>query len=249
MQRTLFNPHLFVRKDKINSTNNFALKLIKSENPASGTVVLTLNQTKGRGQRTNSWESESGKNLTISIILKPEFLPIPEQFKISMVISLGVVDYLREYLDEVFIKWPNDIYIGNRKIAGILIEHSVMGSVLSYSVCGIGLNINQTKFVSDAPNPVSLSMCTGKHYKLDHELLKLLKCIETRYFQLEDGYLDDFESDYLDSMYWRNEMHRFEDENGAFEGEIVGITELGQLRIRVDSVERIYNFKEVSFVL
>lgn len=248
MQQKLFTPQLIVRKNEINSTNNFALELIKTENPAAGTVVLTLNQTKGRGQQTNSWESESGKNLTISIILRPEFLPIPQQFQISMVISLGVYDYLKQYVGDVSIKWPNDIYVGVKKIAGILIEHSIMGSVLSTSVCGIGLNINQTQFVSDAPNPISLSNCTGKEYDLEKELLSLLDCIERRYLQLENGFTQQLEKDYLESMYWMNTEHSFEDENGLFKGKIVGITELGQLRIEAEGEERIYNFKEVSFI-
>ncbi|MCY1632903.1 biotin--[acetyl-CoA-carboxylase] ligase [Marinifilum sp. D737] len=248
MQQKLFTPQLIIRKNEINSTNNFALELIKSANPAAGTVVLTLNQTKGRGQQTNSWESESGKNLTISIILRPEFLPIPDQFHISMVISLGVHDYLKEYLDDVLVKWPNDIYVGDKKIAGILIEHSIMGSVLSTSVCGIGLNINQRKFVSDAPNPISLSNCTNQEYDLETELSNLLGKIENRYFQLEDGDKKQLEKDYLDTLYWMNEPHTYKDKNGVFKGKIVGITEWGQLRIVAEGKERIYNFKEVSFV-
>ena len=248
MNRKLFSSQLLIRKNEINSTNNFAFELIKSKNPSEGTVVLTLNQTKGRGQRTNTWESESGKNLTISIIFKPEFLPIPHQFHISMVISLGVYDYLANYLKDVSIKWPNDIYVGNDKIAGILIEHSIMGSVLSHSVCGIGLNINQEKFVSDAPNPTSLAILTNHDYDLESELNRLLVCIETRYFQLKDGHSSVLEKDYLNTMYWMNETHLFLDENGEFEGKIVGITELGQLRIEANKEERVYNFKEVSFI-
>ncbi|PKQ65750.1 biotin--[acetyl-CoA-carboxylase] ligase [Labilibaculum filiforme] len=248
MNRCLFSPQLLIRKNEIHSTNNFALELIKTQKPSGGTVVLTLSQTKGRGQRTNVWESELGKNLTISIILTPEFLPIARQFQISLVISLGVYDYLRNYLKKVNIKWPNDIYVEDEKIAGILIEHSIMGSVLSHSICGLGLNINQVKFVSDAPNPTSLAICTGKEYDLDQELTKLLNCIENRYFQLEDNKSDQLEKDYLNALYWMKEKHQFSDENGQFEGEIIGITEYGQLRIKAMDEERIYNFKEVSFI-
>jgi BirA family biotin operon repressor/biotin-[acetyl-CoA-carboxylase] ligase len=165
-----------------------------------------------------------------------------------MVISLGVHDYLKEYLDDVLVIWPNDIYVGDKKIAGILIEHSIMGSVLSTSVCGIGLNINQTKFVSDAPNPISLSNCTNQEYDLETELSNLLGKIENRYFQLEDGDKKQLEKDYLDTLYWMNETHTYEDKNGVFKGKIVGITEWGQLRIVAEGKERIYNFKEVSFV-
>ncbi len=248
MNRSLFCPNLLIRKNELHSTNDFALELLKTQKPLAGTVVLALSQTKGRGQRTNVWESESGKNLTISIILTPKFLPIPHQFQISCVISLGVYDYLREYLEDVSIKWPNDIYVGDEKIAGILIEHSIMGSTLSHSICGLGLNINQNKFISDAPNPTSLAICTKREFNLDEELTKLLICIENRYFELEDGKSDELEKNYLESMYWMNEKHQFSDENGQFEGEIIGITEYGQLRIKAMGEERIYNFKEVSFI-
>lgn len=248
MNRSLFTPDLLIRKNELHSTNNFALELIKTQNPSAGTVVLTLSQTKGRGQRTNTWESESCKNLTISIIFKPEFLPIIKQFQISLVISLGVHDYLRKYIADVSIKWPNDIYVGSEKIAGILIEHSIMGSTLSHSICGLGLNINQTKFVSDAPNPTSLAIVTNKEFDLGEELDLLLECIENRYFQLVDGKSIQLEKDYLNVLYWINELHLFSDENGEFEGKIVGITDFGQLRIKVKDEERIYNFKEVSFI-
>jgi len=248
MSRKLFMPHLIVRKNEIHSTNSFATELMKSNNPSAGTVVLALNQTKGRGQHTNVWESEWGKNLTISIILMPDFLPIDQQFKISMIISLGVLDYLKIYLPNVFIKWPNDIYVQDDKIAGILIEHSVMGATLSQSICGIGLNINQEKFYSDAPNPTSLKLQTNKDYEIELELSKLLESIEARYFQLLDGKLNLLEENYLQSLYWINELHQFEDKNGSFTGEITGVTALGQLRIFVGEQERIYNFKEVSFI-
>ena len=248
MNRLLFTPDLLIRKNELHSTNNFALELIKTQNPSAGTVVLALSQTKGRGQRTNTWESKSGKNLTISIIFKPEFLPIVDQFQISMVISLGVHDYLKHYLADVSIKWPNDIYVGTDKIAGILIEHSIMGSALSHSICGLGLNINQCNFVSDAPNPTSLAILTNKEFDLDQELEKLLESIEERYFQLVDGKSKMLEKDYLNVLYWMNELHHFSDENGEFEGEIVGITDFGQLRVKVKDEERVYNFKEVSFL-
>ena len=248
MNRLLFTPDLLIRKNELHSTNNFALELIKTQNPSAGTVVLALSQTKGRGQRTNTWESKSGKNLTISIILKPEFLPIVDQFQISMLISLGVHDYLKNYLADVSIKWPNDIYVGKKKIAGILIEHSIMGSTLSDSICGLGLNINQNKFVSDAPNPTSLAILTKKQFDLDQELDLLLECIEKRYFFLIDRKSKALEKDYLKVLYWMNELHQFSDENGVFEGEIVGITKFGQLRIKVKEEVRIYNFKEVSFI-
>jgi len=245
----LFHPDRIVRVNKLDSTNSYALQLLKDTNPSGGTVVMALNQTEGRGQQTNAWESESGKNLTISLILRPDFILAQDQFQVSMLISLGVSDYLKTYTENVSIKWPNDIYIKDKKIAGILIEQSIMGAHLSNSVCGIGLNVNQAKFVSDAPNPISLQIITNENYDLEDELTKLLASIEKRYLQVKNGNAQQLEQDYLNALYWMNETHEFEDEDGDFKGQIIGISEFGQLQIRDEDNElRTYNFKEVSFI-
>ncbi|RXQ96628.1 biotin--[acetyl-CoA-carboxylase] ligase [Ancylomarina salipaludis] len=245
----LFLPERIIRVNQLDSTNSHALQLLKDTNPSGGTVVMALNQTEGRGQQTNIWESESGKNLTISLILRPDFIQAQDQFQVSMIISLGVSDYLNTYLKDVSVKWPNDIYVGDKKIAGILIEQSIMGAYLSHSVCGIGLNINQYKFISDAPNPVSLNILTKKEYDLEVELQKLLTAIENRYFQLFNQGAEVLEQDYLKSLYWINEEHSFRDDEGPFLGKIIGISEFGQLQIEDEQKKvRTYNFKEVSFL-
>ncbi len=245
----LFQPKQVIRVNQLESTNLYALDLLKTTNPSGGTVVMALNQTEGRGQQTNTWESESGKNLTISLILRPSFIQAQDQFQVSMIISLGVKDYLSAYCQDVSIKWPNDIYVGDKKIAGILIEQAIMGAHLSHSICGLGLNINQEQFHSNAPNPISLQILTNVSYDLDVELTKLLAAIEKRYFQVQNGKADQVEQDYLNALYWMNEKHRFKDEYGDFFGNIIGISEFGQLRIKDEDKEvRTYNFKEVSFV-
>lgn len=245
----LFLPNQIIRVEQLDSTNLYALQLIKDTNPSGGTVVMALNQTEGRGQQANTWESESGKNLTISLILRPEFILAQDQFQVSMIISLGVKDYLSSYIENVSVKWPNDIYVGDKKIAGILIEQSIMGTHLSHSVCGLGLNINQEKFVSDAPNPISLNMLTNAIYNIEEELSKILASIENRYLQVQKGNALQLEKDYLKALYWINEIRTFKDEDDEFEGKIVGISEFGQLQIEDEDKDiRIFNFKEVSFV-
>src|SRR5680860_150521 len=156
--------NIIVLKD-VESTNNYANQLILS-NAEEGTVVLAQFQKKGRGQQGNQWESQSGKNLLASIILYPKFLKAGNQFLISKMVSLGLVEYLRHEVRDVSIKWPNDIYIGNKKIAGILIENAIKGRNLFSTVIGVGLNLNQKNFLSDAPNPVSLYQLTGKEYNI-----------------------------------------------------------------------------------
>ena len=145
-----------IKLDEIDSTNNYTSKLLANSNVIEGTVVVAKAQSSGRGQLSNQWESEYGKNILASFVFYPKFLPVQQQFLLSKVIALGVRDLLTLFVDKVKVKWPNDIYIDNKKVAGILIENSIMGHTLESSIAGVGININQTVFLSDAPNPVSL---------------------------------------------------------------------------------------------
>jgi len=140
--------------ESVASTNSYLKELAHSRTLDEGTVIVTRNQTAGKGQQGNAWESEAGKNITCSILLYPSFLPVQHFFLLSEVISLGVKETLDAYTDGITIKWPNDIYYCERKIAGILIENEITGSNISMSVAGIGVNVNQEQFLSDAPNPV-----------------------------------------------------------------------------------------------
>lgn len=133
-----------------------------------GFALMARRQTAGRGQRGNSWEAAPGLNITLSLMLRPHELPAARQFEVSEAVALGITDLLLEQgLTEVKVKWPNDIYVGDRKICGILIENSLSGNLIGHSIAGIGLNVNQTEFLSDAPNPVSLKQLTGKDYALE----------------------------------------------------------------------------------
>ena len=151
-----------------------------------GAVIAARVQTAGRGQRGNTWESEPGKNLTFSMLLRPRTIPAARQFELSMLVALGVCDALTEASGEVFsVKWPNDIYHGDRKICGILIENSLEGVRIGRSIAGIGININQRRFVSDAPNPVSLAAITGRDYDLVLLLDDVCRAIITRFDSYE----------------------------------------------------------------
>ena len=152
--------------NELPSTNTEASLLLKSGEQIEGTVIQTDFQSAGKGQAGNKWESEKGKNLLFSIILYPQSISPYDQFLISMTISLGICDFLDRLCTGATIKWPNDIYLGNDKIAGILIENSILGTMIETSVAGIGLNINQDNFVSIQPRPISLKMATGKEYSI-----------------------------------------------------------------------------------
>jgi BirA family biotin operon repressor/biotin-[acetyl-CoA-carboxylase] ligase len=233
------------------STNTELKSLLSKKELAENTLVLTAHQTAGRGQIGNSWESEANKNLTFSILLRPNFLAPHLQFYISKIVSLALVDTIKQMANvQATIKWPNDIYIKDEKVAGILIENSILGNQLDYCIVGIGLNVNQTLFHSDAPNPVSLKQITSTDYDLERFLEVLLENLEQRYHELEVNRLELINKSYLDSLYRKNGFHLFEDENGQFEASIKQINEMGLMTLLDKSGQKKeYAFKEVSFVI
>jgi len=173
--------------ETVDSTNSYLKELARSQSLEEGTVVAARNQTAGKGQRGNAWESEAGKNITCSILLYPSFLPVQQYFLLSEAVSLGVKKTLDAYTAGITVKWPNDIYHNERKIAGILIENELTGNQLSSSVAGIGVNINQERFLSDAPNPVSLKQITGREQDTDMIMKELIENILSLYEQLKSG--------------------------------------------------------------
>lgn len=238
-----------IYKDCVSSTNDVAKKLLHTENATDFTVISANKQLIGKGQRKNSWHSEPGKNLTISIITFPYYLKVPNQFYLSKVISLGILKYLKTKGKHFKIKWPNDIYFKDKKICGILIENSIAGSTIKNSVTGIGLNINQTVFPEDLPSATSLSLITDSEYQLNEELNNLLKYIYQFYYDLKD--LDFSETDklYHKNLYKLNKISCFKDSTGIFKGEIKGTEPQGKLIIQTVNKEiRTYGFKEVEFI-
>ena len=171
----------------LTSTNAYASRLLKNGTLPEGTVIYTNYQSAGKGYFGNKWESEDGKNLLVSIILYPSFIKPEDQFCISMAISLAICDFLEGYINGCAIKWPNDIYVNNDKIAGILIDSALSGESIEYTVVGIGLNINQEKFSKSVPNPTSLNIISGKTYNITDCLNKLLTALDKRYKQLISG--------------------------------------------------------------
>lgn len=231
------------------STNNYATSQVRENEVKAGTVFLAYDQTAGRGQLENKWESEAGKNLTFSIFLKPTFLDIRKQFMLSKAVCLGMEKCLSKLVEGVHIKWPNDIYVGDQKICGILIENAIMNGRISQSIVGIGLNVNQSRFLSDAPNPVSLKMISGKDYQLEELLTDLLKEIDFFHCLLEEGNFDELDQQFLKKLYRREEWYSFKDENHQYIGKIVGVNKIGQLRIQEkNGLIHEYHFKEVTYL-
>lgn len=231
--------------DELASTNTTA-EAMPLEALQDKMAVLTWRQTQGRGQATNRWESEPNKNISMTIIFCPNQLPAVDQFAISMVVALGCLDFVSRYVQGVTVKWPNDIYVGDSKIAGILIEHRIVGAYVQRSLCGVGLNINQAEFLSDAPNPVSLFQLIHNELPLRQALEELLACIEKRYEQLKE--VNELKMEFRKKMYRAHGIYDWEDEKGRFGAEIVGLDEYGQLVLKdTEDMERIYAFKEVKY--
>ncbi len=244
--KTLFIGKNLVFVPECPSTNTLALEISQRSRASDGTVVITDNQTAGRGQRGNTWESDPVLNLTFSLVLKPAFLPVSKQFYLNIVISLGLLDYVKGQLpDTVYVKWPNDILVHRQKISGILIENQLYGSTIVNTVVGIGFNLNQRRF--SHPSATSLSLISGKVYDRSAELEEILINLEQRYFQLRRGEYSNLMGDYLAALYLRNEEHTFTAEGRTFEGVIRDVDEWGKLRVESPEGIRSFGIKEISF--
>ena len=256
--------HDIIWLESVDSTNKEAQRRISDIDNLS---VLSANQqTEGRGQRGNTWSSESGKNLLFSVVMKfsdsifdGKFLPAinsHDQFVISETAALSVVDLLAENDTEAKIKWPNDIYVGDRKICGILIENSLKGNSLSHSILGIGLNVNQTSFDPSLPNPTSITLETGRTYDLKSLLERYMEIFchyLSRYCNPHGGYAR-LRKLYL-SQLWRNGetsdfIDRTRKQEYKFKGTIEGLSDIGHLIIKTEEGElREFSFQEISFII
>jgi BirA family biotin operon repressor/biotin-[acetyl-CoA-carboxylase] ligase len=239
----------FIYCKKTESTNTYASGLLHSDLVPEGTIVYTDYQTAGRGQKGNIWVSEEGKNLLFSIVLCPVMVRPVDQFIVSIFVSLGICDFLTTLVPDCKIKWPNDIYTGDDKIAGILIENSIISNSIVNSIAGIGLNINQEEFPDDLPNPVSLRLITGKEYDLCFCLKQLAGFLDLRYKQIISGSWELLRNEYVKSLYQLNTWRRFKSLTGIFDGRIVSVNDSGCLRIEETTGKiREFSFKEIEFI-
>lgn len=240
--------------ETIDSTNSEAVRQFKECDDF--TVFASGYQTSGRGQKGTSWESEQGKNLTFSVVLKSEGIKAENQFVVSQIITIGIKRYLKSKGIEAKIKWPNDIYVGDKKICGILIEHFLSGDTLSGSVVGVGLNVNQDKFSSDAPNPVSMKNILGKEFSLEEELQSLVGHFHEIYFPfinfISNATINRLDNEYTDSLYRLNEFHKYQETPGGemIMARITGIDHNACLLLeKEDGTVKRYHFKEVKYII
>jgi BirA family transcriptional regulator, biotin operon repressor / biotin---[acetyl-CoA-carboxylase] ligase len=241
-----------IRVDSIESTNTYAKDLLEKNKIKQACCIITSNQTSGKGMHENKWESEANKNLTFSIVCFPKFLPASMQFQLNKAISLSVMDLLKKFhlQDKVSVKWPNDIFIGTKKIAGILIETSVIGEYLNWVVIGIGINVNQKEFSKDLQFAGSLVQFSDSEFDLDKLLNTYLCLFHGRYVQLSSNKHSEIDKEYLESLYRMSIPSEFIYHYKKITATITGVNEFGWLQL-VTSDNNILecNIKDIAYVI
>lgn len=222
--------------------------MIQNRQAFDGTIVITDNQFAGRGQRGNAWEATPGQNLTFSVVLKPSFLQPLHQFSLNMAVSLAIQDFLKnEGVMNARIKWPNDVFVGNHKMGGVLIENQLSGNKIKYSIIGIGLNINQLEF--ENKQATSLRFVQKKEeFDLTKLLEKLCSYLEKWYFFLKENHAKKLKELYVTELFRYNEIHRFWANNEILEGKIIDVNDYGKIKIEANNVVQEFDFKEVAFL-
>jgi len=235
-----------IKLSATDSTNTYLRNLCNEENLKDYTVIVTNQQTKGRGQMGSVWESEADKNLIFSVFKDLSEFIIEHSFYLSMIVSLSILDALKKMaIHNLWIKWPNDILSDNKKICGILIENVVKNNKLSSTIIGIGLNVNQLEF-NNLPNAASLKSATGINHNLDELLINILGSLIFKFDLYKKGEFVEFKQKYEESLYGINRPSSFQDKNGKlFQGIIQGVTNSGKLNILLeDNVIKAFDHKE-----
>ena len=244
---TLFVGRNIIYLPQCHSTNEWAVSSLRNNRISEGNIIITDNQTAGKGQRGNYWEAEPKKNLTFSVIFQPRFLDLSDNFYLNIFVSLAIYDTLTGFLKPgaVQIKWPNDLFYNKQKLCGILIENFVKNNTLYNSIVGIGINVNQKNFKT----PGATSVYNILHKEIDKNMMlsSLALNLEKRYLQLKNYEFPELKHDYYEHLYWINEKRIFY-ASGFFEGIIRGIDEHGQLIIETKSGLKYFDFKAVKFI-
>lgn len=233
-------------KETLDSTNNYAAKLLQAGELTHGTVIMSGEQTAGRGQRGAVWAAEPYKNLIFTCFLEYDNLSVSNHQSITHFVSLALFDFLSFFGISASIKWPNDILVGNQKIAGVLIENQLENSLLKSSIIGVGLNVNQTEFGKF--NATSLTLQKKESFSLETVYMKFIECLQNRFNQLQFKDLEGLRTDYLNQLWLINQLSMFEDQTGVFEGKILGTDDFGRLIVEKDGYQNNYDLKEIKFL-
>lgn len=248
---------LFIGQNKVflpetYSTNSYAIELLKNVNVIDGTVVYTHNQTQGRGQRGNSWIAVPERNATFSLIVKPGFLNSKNAFYLSKITALALHDVLTEILNDsqfdIKIKWPNDILVNKKKIAGVLIENSVLNDAIQWSVIGIGLNVNQNDF-GEVKAATSLNLLNSKEHSVENTMQAVFVKFEKWYLRLKKGEFKQIDDAYHNLLFTLNTESEFEQNRNRFKATVQGVNESGLLILKLANGSlKTFDIKELSFI-
>lgn len=220
------------------------------ERPADFVLLETDFQKQGRGQRGTSWEADSARNLLFGLRLRPTFLPAASQFRLSQAAALAIAKALAVHVEGIRIKWPNDIYCGDEKICGMLLEHDLAGTRIRQSLIGPGINVNQPAFHSDAPNPTSLFRLLGREVNRYTLLLDVVERFLGYYEMLRNGQEAEIDATYHALLYRRDALHTYRDASGTFRGTLRRVLQDGRLVVEDEGGrERLYAFKEISYII
>jgi len=234
---------------EVDSTNSYLKELVKQSDVPEGTVILADFQTTGKGRGLNAWISDRAQNLTFSFFINPD-LPASCHFSLVEFVSLALVDTLSDYKVQAKIKWPNDIYVADKKIAGILFENVLSGDKIISSVVGIGLNVNQTVFPAELTNPVSLKTFVKQEVNQEELVKILLDCLSNRYEQMKRGSYDLLHKEYCSNIYKKDETIRYWLDGKLYKGTLRTIGGTGELCIEDENGELSgYLFGEIKLVI
>jgi len=248
MQRPIIIGLPTIALDTIDSTNDYATHLVSNSTPNEGTVIWAQYQCKGRGQIGSNWSAKAGQNLLMSVILQPRFLMVHQQFTLNILASLAVRSALFSFDIEAHIKWPNDIYVGKKKICGILIQNMLQGKTIKNAIVGIGLNVNQDEFDPSLPNPTSMKLLSKTDYDVADVKSRLCQHLQTYYHRLMDDGFEVLKKEYMELLYLKNERANYELDGEIIQGEIKGISDIGKLQLEVDGEIKEFNFREIKYL-
>lgn len=251
--KTLFIGQNSTHLNSVDSTNSYATEMLRQIAPIDGTLIYTFNQQKGRGQRENTWESEAHKNIALTVVLAPNFINVNQQFYLTQITSLALADLMAEILKkqeiqaDVKIKWPNDLYINGKKIAGVLIENVLRNNTIQSSIIGVGININQSQFESTT-KATSLKILTNSEFDLLSLIEKFCENIEAYYLQLKANKGNGINQKYLSNLYQMNDWKNYFFDDKMQKGKIIGTDDTGKLILQLEnSTNRSFDLKEIIF--
>ena len=236
-----------IHLDSVDSTSNYIANLMKRNEVENGTVILADDQFDGRGQRGAEWSVDPGENLTFSFLLKNVNLSVSNQFFLTELVSLSLVDLLQKNGLKAEVKWPNDIYLNGKKIAGVLIENQLSHATIKSSIVGIGLNVNQESFMGFSAT--SIKIATGQFRTIKDVLFSFIESFNRISEKFPSSHFNLIHEKYLSNLYLLNKVSSFSDKEGEFTGEIINVLESGQLVLRKENGNEIeYNLKEIEFL-